>query len=138
MFDKQAPIQEAFNTLLQRIVEHGFMTFYRRMGAFYQQLATVSLSKNEREQIQSTAITMDNIWIYVRIFGVANGLAFVVFVCEFVTFYRKSIQNALKLMWKSFFDEICAIWRAVRESPREIVRAGQRQLNKIIFYRQNV
>lgn len=90
---KYSPIERELNDLIQRNVEHGFVQFYNRHELFIGKL-TQKLSQ-EHERFQSQAITMDNIWIYVHIFAVANCFSFTIFLCEIIIFHRREIWRAV-------------------------------------------
>lgn len=90
---KYSPMEQEPNILIQRCVEHGFLRFYNSLELFYKQLTRKVADRDL--QYQSTAITMDNIWIYVYIFTAANCFNFFVFLCDILVFHRKKIFRVI-------------------------------------------
>lgn len=83
--DEYYPIDEEFNDLIQKSVEHSFVQFFNRLEVFIERLT----EKSSYEGPQW--ITMDNIWIYVYFLLGAHYFSSVVFLCEILLFHHKKI-----------------------------------------------
>lgn len=114
-------MHEELNKLIQRGVEHGFVQFYDRMETFIRQLTLKSSSDDQ--QLQSGAITMDNIWIYVSMYAAANCFGGFVFLCEIVTFHRKKIWRTVTRAFTECRRIIAVYWQKLLTKARAMVAA---------------
>lgn len=101
--------EETLNVLLQRGVEHGFIGFFERMEAFYKKLDTNSTEEDTTSQ--SAAITMENIWIFVYIFGAANSFGTLIFLWELSIFHHEKIRHAIIRTFNATRRVIAPHWR---------------------------
>lgn len=122
---KYSPMVNELNELIQRSVEHGFIRFYERMESFFKQLA--DRSSHEDLQMQSLAITMDNIWIYLYIFAAANCFSCAVFLCEILIFHRERGQRAIG-------EEITACREVIVFCWRKLLTCLRMLRNRIVFF----
>lgn len=89
-----SPILHKIDDLFRKSLEHGFIRFYDRFASFSTELRDKSSLSFKDQQLQSQAITVENIWVYVYIFLGANCINTVIFLCEIFIFYRKRILSA--------------------------------------------
>lgn len=112
------------NDLVQKSLEYGFIRFYDRMESFFRELNHKPSMENQ--QLQSEAIVMNNIWIYVEIFLAASCFNIAVFACEILIFNRKKIlspliqamgacQKVIKSFWSHLLTKISIIVRSTRD-----------------------
>lgn len=109
-----APMASELNELVQRSVEHGFTRFYDRLEAFYAQLFDKSSRGNE--PMESQAITMDNVWIYVYFSVGAYCFSTFLFLGELMVFHRQKVLRVFGEMFLACRRLIVSIWRRLVKS----------------------
>lgn len=116
-----SPIERELNDLIQKSVEHGFVNFYDRLEVFFRQLT--DKSSNGEPQFQSEEISMENIWIYVKVCFVMHCFNCMVFMCELLIFHRKKIFRALLRLYHGCRKVIASWWTELVSTARAIKRA---------------
>lgn len=115
-----SPIANELNALIQRAVEHGFLQFYDRLELFFKRIS--DKSSHEDQTFSSQMITLENIWIYVYFFLLANCFNSGVFLCEILIFHRKKILRTLTETFQRCRIAIAACWRAIFSNARKMYR----------------
>lgn len=116
-----SPIVDELNELIQRGVEHGFLQFFDRLETSFNRMTNYSMQ--EDQNLQSQMISMENIWIYVYFFLLANCFNFVVFLCEHLVFHRKKIYRTLSAAFRIFRNAIAFCWMQFLTNLRALIRS---------------
>lgn len=121
---------EDMQRIVTRAVEHGFVDFFNRMD-LYCKKATSYLSQ-EDQQFQSAAIKMDNIWVYIYMYAVLNGLSAFIFLCEIVAFYRNKIWRDISRRFNACRRWIAVYWRKSSANVHAIYASIRNAVNRFV------
>lgn len=93
---KKSRLHDPLNVLIQRSVEHGLYQFYKNMETFLIEMKMKIQQRHaDGEQQDVESITMDQIWLYVWIFLLANAFSTFVFIGENMFYHRKIVATFL-------------------------------------------
>lgn len=114
-----SPISNELNALIHKCC--GLLQIYDRLESFFNRLS--DKSSYEDQTFQSQMITLENIWIYVYFFLLANCFNSGVFLCEILIFHRKELLRTLTVAFQRCRIANAACWRAVFGNMCKMLRS---------------